>query len=94
MWPAPSGAQLPAPRGPAGATVLPRRPEAPAGVPTVPVDRGHGTGKVRGVLSRTRNTAVGTSGDEPATLRRAMNYVEGNPWKPTLVAPGVCRLPS
>ncbi|MEU2560706.1 endonuclease domain-containing protein [Streptomyces longispororuber] len=92
--PAPSG---PRSRHPA---VRPARPccragrRRPAGVPTAHVEHGHGTGRVRGVLSRTCNSAIGTSGDEPATRRRAMNYLEGNPWKPTLVAPGVYRLPS
>ncbi len=27
-------------------------------------------------------------------LRRAIAYLEGNAWKPTLVAPGVYQLPS
>ncbi|MGW2346342.1 hypothetical protein [Streptomyces sp. NPDC001661] len=33
-------------------------------------------------------------GDDPDPGRRAIAYVEGNAWKPTLVAPGVCRQPS
>ncbi|MFI8932032.1 endonuclease VII domain-containing protein [Streptomyces sp. NPDC053474] len=58
------------------------------------VDHCHETGKVRGVLCFNCNSAIGKLGDDPDALRRAISYLEGNPWKPTLVAPGVYRLPS
>jgi len=41
-----------------------------------------------------RNQAIGESGDDPASLRRAIAHLEGNAWKPTLVAPGVYQLRS
>ncbi|GAA2261672.1 recombination endonuclease VII [Streptomyces ruber] len=58
------------------------------------VDHCHGTGKVRGVLCFSCNAALGQLKDRPDAIRRAAAYVEGNAWKPTLVAPGVYRLPS
>ncbi|GAP49489.1 endonuclease VII [Streptomyces azureus] len=36
----------------------------------------------------------GCSKDRPDVTGRAVAYVEGIAWKPTLVAPGVCQLPS
>ncbi|MEU6367791.1 endonuclease domain-containing protein [Streptomyces sp. NPDC046931] len=65
-------------------------PKAPA----VHVDHCHKTGKVRGVLCFNCNSAIGKLGDDPDAVRRAAANVEGNSWKPTLVAPGVYRLPS
>ncbi|MEV0442738.1 endonuclease VII domain-containing protein [Streptomyces spectabilis] len=62
--------------------------------PPAHVDHCHETGKVRGVLCFNCNSAIGKLGDDPDALRRAISYLEGNPWKPTLVAPGVYRLPS
>ncbi|MFF2728859.1 endonuclease VII domain-containing protein [Streptomyces sp. NPDC058008] len=62
--------------------------------PAVHVDHRHKTGRVRGVLCFDRNSAIGKSGDDPDSLRRAIAYLEGNAWKPTLVAPGVYQLPS
>jgi hypothetical protein len=62
--------------------------------PAVHVDHCHETGRVRGVLCFNCNSAIGKLGDDPDTLRRAIAYLEGNAWKPTLVAPGVYRLPS
>ncbi|MFD7441173.1 endonuclease VII domain-containing protein [Streptomyces sp. NPDC059909] len=62
--------------------------------PAVHVDHCHETGKVRGVLCFNCNSAIGKLGDDPDTVRRVAAYLEGNSWKPTLVAPGVCRLPS
>lgn len=62
--------------------------------PAVHVDHCHETGRVRGVLCFNCNSAVGKLGDDPDTLRRATAYLEGNAWKPTLVAPGVYQLPS
>ncbi|MEI5099645.1 endonuclease VII domain-containing protein [Streptomyces sp. PmtG] len=62
--------------------------------PPVHVDHCHETGRVRGVLCFNCNSAIGKLGDDPDALRRAIDYLEGNPWKPTLVAPGVYRLPS
>ena len=58
------------------------------------VDHCHQTGRVRGVLCFNCNSAIGKLGDDPDTLRRAIAYLEGNAWKPTLVAPGVYQLPS
>lgn len=62
--------------------------------PAVHVDHCHETGRVRGVLCFNCNSAIGKLGDDPDTTRRATAYLEGNAWKPTLVAPGVYRLPS
>lgn len=62
--------------------------------PAAHVDHCHETGRVRGVLCFNCNSAIGKLGDDPDTLRRAIAYLEGNAWKPTLVAPGVYRLPS
>ncbi|PSM39982.1 recombination endonuclease VII [Streptomyces dioscori] len=63
---------------------------APAGH----VDHDHETGRVRGVLCFSCNAALGQFKDRPDVIRRAATYVEGNAWKPTLVAPGVYQLPS
>jgi hypothetical protein len=58
------------------------------------VDHDHETGRVRGVLCFSCNAALGQFKDQPGVIRRAAAYVEGNVWKPTLVAPGVYQLPS
>ncbi|WP_342671180.1 endonuclease VII domain-containing protein [Streptomyces chattanoogensis] len=60
----------------------------------VHVDHCHKTGKVRGVLCFNCNSALGKLGDDPDAIRRAIAYLEGNVWKPTLEAPGVCQRPS
>ncbi len=62
--------------------------------PAAQVDHCHETGKVRGVLCFNCNVGIGLLGDDPGTMRRAIAYLEGNAWKPTLVAPGVYQLPS
>lgn len=62
--------------------------------PAVHVDHCHKTGRVRGVLCFNCNSAIGKLGDDPEAARRAAAYLEGNLWKPTLVAQGVCQLPS
>jgi hypothetical protein len=62
--------------------------------PAAHVDHCHKTGKVRGVLCFNCNSAIGKLGDDPDIGRRAVAYLEGNAWKPTLVAPGVYQLPS
>ncbi|WP_079168999.1 endonuclease VII domain-containing protein [Streptomyces sp. CC77] len=75
--------------------------EAQAGVcaicqsgPPEHVDHCHKTGRVRGVLCFNCNSAIGKLRDDPAIVRRAATYLEGNAWKPTLEPQGVCRLPS
>ena len=65
-------------------------PEAPP----VHVDHCHKTGRVRGVLCFNCNAGLGLLRDNPDVMNRAADYLEGNAWKPTLVAPGVYRLPS
>lgn len=40
------------------------------------VDHCHGTGRVRGILCRACNTALGLVRDEPRTLRALANYLE------------------
>ncbi|WP_306820111.1 endonuclease VII domain-containing protein [Streptomyces sp. DSM 40750] len=62
--------------------------------PAEHVDHCHNTGRVRGVLCFSCNAALGQFKDRPDVIRRAATYVEGNAWKPTLVAPGVYQLPS
>ncbi|MEU9109534.1 endonuclease VII domain-containing protein [Streptomyces xanthophaeus] len=62
--------------------------------PAVHVDHCHATGKVRGVLCFNCNSAIGKLGEDPDTLRRAISYLEGHAWKPTILAQGVYRQPS
>nr|WP_138958697.1 endonuclease VII domain-containing protein [Streptomyces sp. YIM 121038] len=62
--------------------------------PAEHVDHCHETGRVRGVLCFNCNTAIGLLAEDTDAMSRAADYLEGNPWKPTLVAPGVYRLPS
>ncbi|MFF3463373.1 endonuclease VII domain-containing protein [Streptomyces sp. NPDC001984] len=62
--------------------------------PAVHVDHCHKTGRVPGVLCFNCNSAIGKLGDDPDAVRRAASYLEGNSWKPILVAPGVYQLPS
>ncbi|GGZ07416.1 hypothetical protein GCM10010365_28170 [Streptomyces poonensis] len=62
--------------------------------PAVHVDHCQETGRVRGVLCFNCNSGLGLLGDDPAAALRAADYLEGNAWKPTLVAPGVYQLPS
>ncbi|WP_375605953.1 endonuclease domain-containing protein [Streptomyces sp. PsTaAH-137] len=52
------------------------------------------TGRVRGTTCFNCNSAIGTLGDDPDAARRLAAYLEGNVWKPTLVAPGVYQQPS
>lgn len=40
------------------------------------VDHDHLTGKVRGLLHRTCNSAIGIFNDDPALLRKAADYLE------------------
>ncbi|WNM36673.1 endonuclease VII domain-containing protein [Streptomyces sp. Li-HN-5-11] len=62
--------------------------------PATHVDHCHKTGRVRGVLCFNCNSGLGLLRDDPAAMSRAADYLEGNAWKPTLVAPGVYQLPS
>lgn len=62
--------------------------------PAEHVDHCHETGRVRGVLCFSCNAALGQFKDRPEMIRRAISYLEGNVWKPKLVAPGVYLLPS
>ncbi|WP_370268428.1 endonuclease VII domain-containing protein [Streptomyces sp. V4I8] len=62
--------------------------------PAVHVDHCHETGRVRGVLCFNCNSGLGLLRDDPEAMNRAADYLEGNAWKPTLVAPGVYQLPS
>ncbi|WP_432036280.1 endonuclease domain-containing protein [Streptomyces cucumeris] len=62
--------------------------------PAVHVDHCHEKGRVRGVLCFSRNAALGQFKDRADAIRRAAAYLEGNVWKPTLVAPGVYQRPS
>ncbi|MFH9826107.1 endonuclease VII domain-containing protein [Streptomyces bobili] len=62
--------------------------------PATQVDHCHQTGRVRGVLCFNCNSGLGLLRDDPAAAYRAADYLEGNAWKPTLVAPGVYQLPS
>ncbi|MFB9634665.1 endonuclease domain-containing protein [Streptomyces spiralis] len=66
------------------------RPQASA----VHVDHRHKAGRVRGVLCFNCNSGLGLLRDDPGAAYRAADYLEGNAWKPTLVAPGVYRPPS
>ncbi|MFB9463222.1 endonuclease domain-containing protein [Streptomyces cinereospinus] len=58
------------------------------------VDHCHGTGRVRGVPCFNCDGGLGRLRDDPDAAHRAADYLEGNAWKPTLVAPGVYQLPS
>ncbi|NUQ96740.1 MAG: recombination endonuclease VII [Streptomyces sp.] len=62
--------------------------------PATHVDHCHKTGRVRGVLCFNCNSGLGLLRDDPEAMNRAADYLEGNAWKPTLVAPGVYQLPS
>jgi hypothetical protein len=61
---------------------------------TAHVDHDHRTGTVRAVLCFNCNGGLGQFRDNPASLRRAAAYVEGEVWHLTKLAPGVFRLPS
>lgn len=44
--------------------------------PSLVVDHDHDTGRVRGLLCRTCNAAIGQLGDNPKLLRRALEWLE------------------
>ncbi|EFL31007.1 endonuclease VII [Streptomyces viridochromogenes DSM 40736] len=58
------------------------------------VDHRRRTGRVRGIPCPRWQPDRGSSKDRPDVTGRAVAYVEGIAWKPTLVAPGVYQLPS
>ncbi|AYN43928.1 hypothetical protein D9753_28650 [Streptomyces dangxiongensis] len=58
------------------------------------VDHRHRPGKVRGIPCFNRNSAIGRWGEDAPGCPPDCRYVEGNSWKPILVAPGVYQLPS
>ncbi|WMX49060.1 endonuclease VII domain-containing protein [Streptomyces roseicoloratus] len=45
--------------------------------PAIHVDHCHETGRVRGVLCFNCHSAIGTLGDDPDRIRRAISYLEG-----------------
>ncbi|MFF1441737.1 endonuclease domain-containing protein [Streptomyces sp. NPDC058295] len=63
-------------------------------VPVTQVDHCRRRGRVRGISCFNCNSGLGLLRVDPAGAHRAAEYLEGNAWKPTLVAPGVYRLPS
>lgn len=52
------------------------QPNRRDGDESLAVDHDHDTGRVRGLLCMTCNTAIGKLGDDPALLRRAADYLE------------------
>ncbi|MFG3656252.1 endonuclease domain-containing protein [Streptomyces sp. NPDC047706] len=58
------------------------------------MDHRHETGRVRGISCFNCDTGLGLLRDVPEAVHRGADYLEGNAWKPTLVAPGVYQLPS
>ncbi len=60
---------------------------------TAHVDHDHQTGMVRAVLCFNCNGGLGQFKDDPESLRRAADYVEGNVWQPIKVAADAYQLP-
>ncbi|MEU6068211.1 endonuclease domain-containing protein [Streptomyces sp. NPDC047082] len=58
------------------------------------VDHRRNTGRVPRVMCFNCDSGLGLLRDDPDAVRRAAAYLEGNSWKPILVAPGVYQLPS
>ena len=56
------------------------------------VDHHHESGAVRGVLCFQCNAALGMFEDDVSALRRAGDYLKGEVWRPSLMAPGVYQL--
>ena len=60
---------------------------------TAHVDHDHKTSKVRAITCFNCNGGLGQFKDDPISLRRAAEYVEGNVWQPTKLAPGRYQMP-
>lgn len=60
---------------------------SPPGSKALCVDHDHETGRVRGLLCLQCNSALGKLGDSVASLKRALAYVQGEPFLDDLLTP-------